>query len=127
MHQKEVHLAAQETCVVCGKILASPKALKKHLVVHSDVTMECEICGLKFKHRRNHKRHLLRHTDLKLFPCAVCEKKFTSQTCRRIHMKTKHPQELKVFDAKGGLPKVKLPSAADLKAVYVFMAGLVKK
>jgi len=63
-------------CNVCNKLYASLPMLKKHQVMHSNVSFVCKLCNFSFRRKEYLFRHARIHLDTKAFKCDTCQKTF---------------------------------------------------
>jgi KRAB domain-containing zinc finger protein len=62
-------------CPICGKPFVTPKAVRRHMLVHSDERKyACPICNKCFKHPTHVTQHLGTHTERGQFECITCAK-----------------------------------------------------
>ena len=81
-------------CSTCDKAFPSPKELQDHVTVHNEARpFKCSSCGKCFRvknaMRKHMKVHILENPETasqhKLYPCAHCEKPFTTQRSLKRH------------------------------------------
>lgn len=68
------------------KMFAQPIEPKKEFI--------CDSCGMRLKTKKALKNHLLVHTDIKPHACTTCGKRFRQNSDRRIHER-QHTGEVK--------------------------------
>ena len=87
-HQKRCNTCGNTVryrCGKCSKMFSSPRHLKEHQVVHSDVRkFRCRICDKSFKYKSDCTRHVKAHSGVQDFQCHICGRRFSRQSsCNR--------------------------------------------
>lgn len=75
-------------CMECGKFLASPGGLKRHIFRHLNLKPHpCELCGRKFAETGDVKKHIrLFHLKLqKKFQCNICGKVLVDSSSHKVN------------------------------------------
>ncbi len=88
-HHMKIHNEKKVVCEICHKSV-TPASLPAHLKIH-DVNRHlypCEQCEVKVKTPRALRRHLLIHTGKKEFSWEICKKLFSRKDHMKSHMKT---------------------------------------
>ena len=68
---------AEYRCGHCYKMFSTPRQLKDHEIVHSDVKeFKCHICDKSFKRKGDCNRHVKEHSNVRNFKCHICERRF---------------------------------------------------
>ncbi|XP_052867037.1 zinc finger protein weckle-like isoform X2 [Anopheles cruzii] len=86
---KRKHTVSKEKiCHVCGKTCQTSRALRQHLVCHSqEKKNECHICGQRFRRMQVLKIHVDTHSENRQHECDVCGKKFYTKAVLYNHRK----------------------------------------
>ena len=90
---KSVSSQKEFKCLVCGKILASVKGLKRHVKSYHEKPHKCEVCGKFFRNASELTQHKQTHDG---YVCKVCGKKYSTVDSLRVHRNRKHAKELDV-------------------------------
>nr|XP_039269387.1 zinc finger protein 99-like [Styela clava] len=77
----------RHVCQECGKVLSTPNALNRHMLIHKgDRPFECEICNKKFTQSGHLTRHIsVVHMGERKYPCDVCGKHFSEMSHVKKH------------------------------------------
>ncbi|XP_050087619.1 zinc finger protein 596-like [Anopheles aquasalis] len=91
--RKRTAIAKDETpekiCHVCGKLNKSARALRLHLLTHSNEKKnECLVCGKRFLRSQALKMHMDVHSETKQYECEMCGKRFHARAGLYNHRKT---------------------------------------
>ncbi|KAJ8007153.1 hypothetical protein DPEC_G00114590 [Dallia pectoralis] len=85
-------------CDQCPKRYATPGALKKHQVIHTDVWLDkpfhCDRCKRRYRSQYDLKKHERSHSGERRHECSTCGKRFTQQ-CTLIRHRRMHTGEKK--------------------------------
>lgn len=77
-------------CDTCGKTFKSAINLRHHSVVHTE-KHKCETCNKTFSSNYKLVQHRAMHTGkTSIFPCSICNSKFTQKSSLKRHMDTVH-------------------------------------
>ncbi|XP_010862495.2 zinc finger protein 420 isoform X2 [Esox lucius] len=83
-------------CDQCPKRYATPGALKKHQVIHTEVwfkkPFKCERCDRRYRSEYDLKKHVRSHSGERRHVCTICEKRFTQQ-CTLVRHRRMHAGE----------------------------------
>eukprot|EP00092_Neocalanus_flemingeri_P002355 GFUD01002520.1.p1 GENE.GFUD01002520.1~~GFUD01002520.1.p1 ORF type:complete len:224 (-),score=55.91 GFUD01002520.1:8-679(-) len=85
-------------CKFCDKEYRSYSGLRSHVAsVHDNTKFICQTCQKMFKSPENLKCHqkknkCFKEMNAKPFPCNQCWRKFKSNKCLAVHIKTKHAE-----------------------------------
>ncbi|CAG9106337.1 unnamed protein product [Plutella xylostella] len=86
-------------CTLCGKKLASPKALRLHNDRHTgNMAFQCDVCDKGFLRKCQLVQHYWAHREDKRFECKLCNKKFNQRVSWKSHMKSRHPEIPELVD-----------------------------
>lgn len=84
-----IHSGKKYACSVCGLPIIDEHHFKKHKRVHTgeDKKYVCNVCEKRFVRRHDLDNHMYLHSDKKPFPCALCDKSYTTETALDFHVK----------------------------------------
>lgn len=79
-------------CQYCSEMYGDEKTLQVHMQIHStDRPFLCSICKRSFTHQHNLKRHMMAHSN-KSVECTICGRGFKETFYLQMHMKV-HSEE----------------------------------
>ena len=123
------------TCEFCGENFYLAKELQNHVKIHSsDRPYSCKICYRDFTHRHNLKRHMMSHSDNSV-QCGLCSRTFKETFYLQMHMKVHAEENCRKCEICGQLvAKTEMPAHVDthIKPIeenptYAQIAGRVKE
>lgn len=89
----DTHSITSYPCPHCSKVLNSRRTLRKHLLVHEDISPhQCSFCGKTFKRKQTLTVHLTMHTGAKPVQCPWCPERFAYNSTCRTHKQRTHPE-----------------------------------
>nr|XP_054752932.1 uncharacterized protein LOC129258727 [Lytechinus pictus] len=110
-------------CHVCGTVLKSKTALKRHMMVHSDARpFACTVegCTWRFTSEALCKGHIEAHNSPGEFICLECKRRFRKRHHVRRHLKTVHGKESNVeADKFIAVDAKEMPSAEQFDQIPV--------
>ncbi|KAL7739125.1 hypothetical protein ACLKA6_001039 [Drosophila palustris] len=89
-------------CSECPRCYATPSKLQRHMSQEHDKSekesklLSCKHCEKMFRSRYMLQRHMQQHLPIakrKLYPCAICGKKFTTNAYAQSHAQYMHREE----------------------------------
>ncbi len=89
-HFRMVHSMPQFCCLHCTFSAVLHFKIQKHIHTHSDNKYKCDHCITELSSKDALVEHLKHHMDTKVYPCASCEKQFSSALAYQIHFRGKH-------------------------------------
>ena len=123
------------TCEFCGENFDLVEDLQNHIKIHSsDRPYSCKICYRDFTHRHNLKRHMMSHSDNSV-QCGLCSRTFKESFYLKMHMKVHAQENCRKCEICGQLvAKTEMPAHVDthIKPIeenptYAQIAGRVKE
>ena len=84
-------------CEFCDNFCSASKSgLRYHVRTKHDQKslISCSICGYKAYNTHILTQHLRKHSGLKPFTCSLCGSTFSTKTSLRLHMKSKHVEDI---------------------------------
>ena len=123
------------TCEFCGENFDLVEELKNHVKIHSgDRPYSCKICYRDFTHRHNLKRHMMSHSDNSV-QCGLCSRTFKEAFYLQMHMKVHAEENCRKCEICGQLvAKAEMPAHVNIhikpieeNPTYAQIAGRVKE
>ncbi|XP_050100302.1 oocyte zinc finger protein XlCOF28-like [Anopheles aquasalis] len=101
-------LTQRYKCGTCEKVFQNSTVLHRHELIHSDTKLfKCPFCARLFNHQSNFEVHKARHqrNQLKLYPCDVCDERYTKFDEWKRHMHQHFPQDRRYWSKELALSK----------------------
>lgn len=88
----EVHDTNDHICSICGRQLATARALKVHTTTHTgNKPYPCTKCNQSFINKNVLDRHMRFHgVSIAVFKCHVCFRQLSTETSLKSHLKRLH-------------------------------------
>ena len=88
---QELNFREDCICDICGKVLSSIHAMRRHRKAHSgERPYKCSLCPSTFSHKHVMERHMRRHTGEKPYKCQICGEAFSRQDKLASHKGKQH-------------------------------------
>ena len=89
-HSRVHHKYKKYNCCFgrCQKSYRHPQDLERHISTHSGLSFECALCNKTFWQKKLLRRHEVVHTDVTRYTCKLCNKGFKHQNQLYRHKKS---------------------------------------
>ena len=94
-HDRSEHLPLD--CPHCEYKGKNKEAIRRHLIIHSDISIKCEFCSYTTKRQKDMNHHLKKcGENANFFNCESCEHRYSNEKLLSLHVNSTHGKPKKI-------------------------------